>query len=71
MMKSKISSKGQLVIPKYLRDSVDMKPGDKVVIVKVDDKLMVMKKPKDPVNTLVETGKKTSMKNIRRKIKEE
>ena len=70
-MHGKISSKGQLVLPKYLRDAVDMKPGDAVIVVKVDDKLMVMKKPKDPVNTLIETGKRTSMKNIRRKIKEE
>ncbi len=70
-MLSKISSKGQLVLPKYLRDAVNMHPGDNVVIVKVDDKLMVIKKPKDAVDALLTTGQKTSMKNIRRRIKEE
>ena len=32
MEEAKISSKGQLVIPKYLRDAVDMKEGDTVII---------------------------------------
>ena len=32
MEEAKISSKGQLVIPKYLRDAVDMKEGDTVIL---------------------------------------
>ncbi|MFA4819793.1 MAG: AbrB/MazE/SpoVT family DNA-binding domain-containing protein [Candidatus Aenigmatarchaeota archaeon] len=68
---AKISSKGQLVIPKYLRDAVGMKEGDIVIISKLDEKLMLMKKPADPAKALVNSGKDLALKNIRREIKGE
>jgi AbrB family looped-hinge helix DNA binding protein len=69
--KSKISAKGQLVIPKYLRDALGMKEGTEVMIEKSEDKLIIMKKPDDPVKGLVSAAGKVSMKNVRRRIKEE
>ena len=66
MEEAKISSKGQLVIPKYLRDAVGMKAGDTVMISKLDEKLMIMKKPADPAKALVNSGKEAALKNIRR-----
>ena len=66
-----LSSKGQLVIPKYLRDSLGLKPGSSVLITKVENKLILVLKPDDPVKGLVEAGQHIAMKNIRRHIKEE
>ena len=71
MEEAKISSKGQLVIPKYLRDAMGMQPGSSVMMAKVDDKLIIISKPNDPVKGLVAAGEKVAMKNIRRHIKEE
>ncbi len=71
MEEVKISSKGQIVIPKYLRDSLGLKQGDVVMIAKHDNKLILMKKPDDPLSALAEAGGKVAMKNIRRRIKEE
>lgn len=67
----KISSKGQLVVPKYLRDAVGMKSGDIVIVSKLDNKLMIMKKPDDPAKALIDSGKTIALKNIRREIKGE
>ena len=71
MEEAKISSKGQIVIPKYLRDSLGLKEGTIVVISKHENKLTIMKKPQDPLTALTETGSKVAMKNIRRDIKTE
>ena len=71
MEEAKISSKGQLVIPKYLRDALGMQPGSSVLMSKIEDKLMIISKPQDPIKGLVTAGEKISMKNIRRHIKEE
>jgi AbrB family looped-hinge helix DNA binding protein len=71
MEEAKISSKGQIVIPKYLRDALGMEPGKSVMIVKEENKLVLFAKPDDPLKGLVDTGKEISMKNIRREIKGE
>ena len=71
VMETTISSKGQLVIPKYLRDALGLKPGSAVMITKVENKLILVPKPEDPVKGLVEAGQHIAMKNIRRHIKEE
>jgi len=66
-----ISSKGQLVIPKYLRDSIGLKEGDTVLVTKMDNKIMIMKKPHDAKQALIDSGKDMGLRNIRREIKEE
>lgn len=66
-----ISSKGQIVIPKYLRDALQLKPGSILLITRVENKLILIPKPDDPVKGLVEAGQRVAMKNIRRHIKEE
>ncbi len=71
MEEVKVSSKGQVVIPKYLRDSIGLKEGDVVMIAKHENRLIIMKKPDDPLAALSETGSRVAMKNIRRHIKEE
>jgi len=71
MEEVKISSKGQIVIPKYLRDAVGLKEGDIALISKLEDKLMIMKKPENPADALVKSGQEIGLRNIRREIKEE
>ncbi len=71
MEEAKISSKGQVVIPKYLRDSLDLKEGTAVVIFKHENRLVLMKKPADPLAALADAGNKVAMKNVRRDIKPE
>lgn len=69
MEEAKVSSKGQVVIPKYLRDALGLKEGTVVVMSAADGKLVVMKKPEDPLASLASQG--STVKNIRRDIKAE
>jgi len=71
MAEAKISSKGQLVIPKYLRDALGMQAGKSVILTKVGRQIILTPKYDDPVEGLVNAGKEISMKNIRRQIKGE
>jgi len=69
MEEAKLSSRGQLVIPKYLRDALGLNEGDTVVMTQTENKIMLMKKPADPLASLSTQG--STMKNIRREIKDE
>jgi AbrB family looped-hinge helix DNA binding protein len=69
MKEAKVSSKGQVVIPKYLRDALGFREGTVVVMSAADGKLVVMKKPEDPLASLASQG--STVKNIRRDIKAE
>ena len=40
----KISTKGQITLPKDFRDELKVKPGDEVIIIKTDDGILI--KPK-------------------------
>jgi len=71
MSEAKISSKGQLVIPKYFRDALGMQPGKGVILTKVGRQLILTPKYDDPVEGLVNAGRELGMKNIRRHIKGE
>ena len=68
---SRISSKGQVVIPKYLRDALGLNTGTVVVMYSSDKKLILMKKPQDALANLAAESSKLAMKNIRRDIKPE
>lgn len=71
MEEARISSKGQIVIPKYLRDSLGLKEGSIVLITKIENRLMIMQKPADSAEALAKSGQEVGLKNIRRRIKEE
>jgi len=44
----RVGPKGQLVIPKVFRDEYNIAPGDAILVLEEDHKL-VIEKPKDPV----------------------
>ena len=71
MEEARISSKGQIVIPKYLRDALGLKEGSVVLVTKIENKIILMPKPADPKEALEKLGKDVAMKNIRREIKHE
>lgn len=52
MEESKVSPKGQIVIPKRLRDKLGIRKGEKVAIEEADEVVLVMKKVKDPVKAM-------------------
>jgi AbrB family looped-hinge helix DNA binding protein len=52
MEESKVSPKGQIVIPKRLRDKLGIRKGEKVAIEEADEVVLVMKKAKDPVQAM-------------------
>lgn len=47
-----VSSKGQIVIPKELREELELKAGKKVAIQEVDGVLILIPVPRDPVEKL-------------------
>lgn len=68
-MWAKLDSKGRLHIPKELRSKLD----DKVFLIEIDDGILIIPKPKDPIKTLEEIGRllpDKSIEEFRREIKE-
>ena len=53
MEKVKVSPKGQIVIPKNLRDKFGIKEGEEVVVEGLEEGVLVMTKEKDPVKAMV------------------
>jgi len=52
LYKSKISSKGQIVIPKKIREKLKLKEGDEVIIFVVEDGILIKKKRKASLREL-------------------
>ncbi len=46
MAEATLSSKNQIVIPREAREALDLKPGDKLIITTVGEKVLVLEKPK-------------------------
>jgi len=74
MEKVKVSPKGQIVIPKEFRDQFGIKEGEEVVVERVKEGVLVMKKVKDPVKAMVGLFKgktKKSSVELVREIRDE
>lgn len=54
---AKVSTKGQVVIPKQLRQALGIRPGDELLMVRSGDRIIVMKKPDSFVDALRGLGK--------------
>jgi AbrB family looped-hinge helix DNA binding protein len=46
MMEAKLSSKNQIVIPKAARKALRLRPGDKILIVVREGRVLILQKPK-------------------------
>ena len=44
----KLSSKNQIVIPRKAREALGVKPGDELLVVPLENRVIVLKKPKSP-----------------------
>ncbi|MBI4214909.1 AbrB/MazE/SpoVT family DNA-binding domain-containing protein [archaeon] len=53
-----VGPKGQVVIPKLLRESYGVRPGSKVVIKEEGDKLVIQKPPEDLLKLVEEIRRK-------------
>lgn len=72
MKEATITSKGQITIPKEIREALGVKEGVKVVFIQEGQKVVMMKKIKDPLKRLAELRKEItfSRKEIEEMIKE-
>ncbi len=71
MIKTKVSSKGQVVIPKEVRDKLGIKPGT-ILNVSVEGKRIVLEPALEPPNIFVELGEKSEeiLQELRKENKE-
>ena len=71
MLSRKVLAKGQVVIPKAIRELLGISEGDDVVI-EVDRKRIILSKKYDVCDVFLEVserkGKKISMKQIKREL---
>ena len=59
MAEAKLSSKNQIVIPREAREALQIKPGDKVLVRVLGNRVLVLEKPKsyrDAIRGLVRRG---------------
>lgn len=54
---AKVTSKGQITIPKPIRVSLGVKPGEKVVFIQEGGEVVMMPKTKKPLERLMELRK--------------
>lgn len=45
-----LSSKNQIVVPRKAREALKLKPGDKLRVVVIDDRVVLHRKAEDPVS---------------------
>ena len=73
MIVKNVLAKGQIVIPKTIRDLLNINIGDPMLI-EVDQEKVIISKKKDPVDIFDEVSKrhkkKISMKDIKRDLEE-
>ena len=67
MPEAKLSSKNQIVIPREAREALDLKPGDKVIVIVRAGNVLVLQKPKSYRAAIRGIGRGVYPKNYLRK----
>jgi AbrB family looped-hinge helix DNA binding protein len=69
---AKITSKGQITIPKSIRNALGLQTGGKVVFIRENDEVIMLSKIKSPLKRMLELRKEIrfSKKEIEEMIKE-
>ena len=61
LYESRVTRQGQTTIPKDLREKYGLQEGDEVTYIDLGDQIIILPKPRDPIEALkriqVETGK--------------
>lgn len=60
-IKARVGPKGQIVIPKVLRDEYNISPGDDVIM-REDHQAIMIEKPQDPVEALRELAQRLKIR---------
>ena len=66
----KVGRKGQIVIPKELREELNIKEGGIILVKKANGKILLIPKPEDPVDFLLQIAQKVKLRDLRGEIKE-
>jgi len=71
MTKTKVSSKGQVVIPKEIRERLGIRPGT-ILNVKVEGKKIILEPTSEPPDIFVELGERSEeiLQELRRESEE-
>jgi AbrB family looped-hinge helix DNA binding protein len=56
-LKTKVGPKGQIVIPKAIREKLGIKPSDTVLLDLEDERMTLTVPPQDPIKTLAQIAK--------------
>jgi AbrB family looped-hinge helix DNA binding protein len=67
MAEATLSSKNQIVIPREAREALNLKPGDKLLVVVHDNRVLVLEKPKSYREAIKGLGRGLYPKNYLKK----
>ena len=70
MKEVKVSSKGQIVIPKDIREKMGLIPGKEIFIQESEHSILLIPKPDNPLEQLIKLGREAPMGDMRKEIKE-
>lgn len=56
----KVLQKGQIVIPKELRETIGLKVGQKVIVERMDESILIVPEPKNPLELMKGLLKKSA-----------
>jgi AbrB family looped-hinge helix DNA binding protein len=65
-----VGRKGQVVIPKELREELNIKEGGRLLVKKADGKILLIPKPEDPVDFLFKIAQNVKLGDLRKETKE-
>ena len=64
-----LSSKGQLVIPKPMREQLGIHEGSKLIMRQQEKSILILPKPKDLLEAMIELGRRLKLGDMKEEIK--